>query len=164
MKINDDHMYHGAALTQVAEHERFTSINAVRFAKKLSRSSFRINESIGIYLKYAAKLIGTDYNFTFTKDNKQELIKLQKLCDKVFVALVCVADRQICCISLDELNNWLAARNAALGGKEDVSTILVNLPKGKAFRVNMNQPGRRNVYLSKPQIVARNRFPNALFE
>ena len=164
MKINDDHMYHGAALTQVAEHDRFTSINAVRFSKKLSRSSFRINEFIGVYLKYAGKLIGDDYNFTFSKDNKKELVKLQKLCEKVFISLVCVADRQICCISLEEFNNWIGVRQSALGSAEDVSTILIHLPKGKAFRVNMNKPGRRKIYLAKPQIVPRNRFPNALFE
>ncbi len=46
MKINDDHMFHGAALTQIAEHELFTSINAVRGSGKLSRSAFRVNESI----------------------------------------------------------------------------------------------------------------------
>jgi len=157
-------MYHGAALIQVAEHDLFTSINAVRFAKKLSRSSFRINESIGIYLKYARKLVGDDYNFTFSQENKKELAKLKKLCEKMFVALVCVADRQICCISLDEFNTWIETRRAALDKTENVSTILVNLPKSREFRVNMNKPGRRKVYLSKSQIVPRNRFPNALFE
>jgi hypothetical protein len=157
-------MYHGAALTQVAEHDLFTSINAVRFSKKLSRSSFRINETIGIFLKYAGNPVGDDYNFTFSRDNKKELVKLRDLCEKVFIALVCVADRQICCISLDEFDDWIEKRHSSLGSAEDVSTILVHLPKGKAFRVNMNKPGRRNTYLANPQIVSRKSFPNALFE
>jgi hypothetical protein len=55
MKINDDHLFHGAALTQIAEHPQFTAINAVRFKGVLSRSAFRINDSLGVYLKYAQK-------------------------------------------------------------------------------------------------------------
>lgn len=164
MKINDDHMFHGAALTQIAEHELFTSINAVRVSKKLSRSSFRINESIGIFVKYAGNPNGEDYNFTFTKENKKELKYLETICEKVYITLVCVKDRQICCLSSPDLYAWLAKRASALGTEEDASTILVSLPEGKAFRVNMNQPGRRKVYLGNPQIVARNQFPNALFE
>jgi hypothetical protein len=46
MKINDDHMYRGAALTQIAEHPRFTAINAFKF----SRSAFKANDGIGIYI------------------------------------------------------------------------------------------------------------------
>ena len=163
MKINDDHMYHGAALTQVAEHDLFTSINAVRFSDRLSRSSFRINETIGLFLKYAGKRIGSDYIFTFSKENKKELESLKRRCELVFISMVCVEDRQICCISLDEFNAWLKKRSAALRKHEDISTVLVNLLRGKAFRVNMNQPGRKKIYLSSPQIVPRNRFPNVLF-
>ena len=55
MKINDDHMYHGAALTQIAEHPQFTAINAFKHANRPSRSAFRINDDIGVYLKYASK-------------------------------------------------------------------------------------------------------------
>lgn len=164
MKINDDHMFHGAALTQIAEHELFTSINAVRISKKLSRSSFRINESIGMFVKYAAEPKGTDYNFTFSKENKKELSFLETICEKVYVVFVCVESRQICCITVGDFYEWLAKRKEALGKDEDASTILVSLPEEKSFRVNMNQPNRRKVYLAKPQIVSRNQFPNALFE
>lgn len=163
MKINDDHMYHGAALTQIAEHELFTSINAVKFDGHLSRSAFRVNEDIGIYIKYAGRPTGSDYIFTFTNANKTELARLMGRCDNVHLALVCVKDRQVCCISLAEFEAWLENRRVELGRVEATSTILVNLPIGKAFRVNMNQPGRRKIYLDNPQIVPRNRFPNILF-
>ena len=75
MKINDDHMYHGVALAQIAEHQQFTSIKAVRIDGDLSRSAFRINETIGVYLKYAAdpKPLDHDYIFTFTDPNRNEL-------------------------------------------------------------------------------------------
>ena len=67
MKINDDHMYHGAALTQIAEHEQFTAINAFEHGGKTSRSAFIVNHDIGVYLKYAGKPVGRykEYQFTF---------------------------------------------------------------------------------------------------
>jgi hypothetical protein len=166
MKINDDHLYHGAALTQIAEHPQFTAINAVRVGGGISQSAFRINDSIGVYLKYASepKPPAEDYIFTFTKANKDELAKIATQSDKLFVALVCIDDRQICCLEYSELQAWFQKRQHALGKNEDRSTILVKLPKGKEFRVNMNQPRRRKVYLADPQLVPRNRFPNALFE
>jgi hypothetical protein len=166
MKINDDHLYHGAALTQIAEHPQFTAINAVRAGGGISQSAFRINDSIGVYLKYASepKPPAEDYIFTFTKANKDELAKIANQSDKLFVALVCIDDRQICCLEYSELQAWFQKRQRALGTTEDTSTILVKLPKGKEFRVNMNQPRRRKVYLADPQLVPRNRFPNALFE
>lgn len=55
MKITDEHLYHGAALTQIAEHPSFTAINGIRIGGKLHRSAFRINDSIGVYFKYASK-------------------------------------------------------------------------------------------------------------
>lgn len=164
MKINDDHMYHGAALTQIAEHEQFTSINAVRTEGRLSRSAFRVNEDIGIYLKYATKRTGPDFVFTFTMAHKAELDRLRQLCGKVFIALVCVKDRYICCLSLAEFDHWIDKRHKELGHPEDTSTVLVHLRDGGGFRVNMNLPGKKKLYLAKPQIVARKRFPSALFE
>ena len=166
MKINNDHMVHGAALTQIAEHPQFTAINAVRINSEVSRSAFRINDSIGVYLKYAQKPKppAHDYTFTFNKDNKSELAKLSQQCDKLFITMVCVQDRHVCCIQYSEFQAWLMKRQRVLGNDEDTSTILVGLPKGKEFRVNMNLPGRRKLYLSTPQLVARKRFPDALFE
>ena len=143
MKLNDDHMYHGAALTQIAEHPQFMSITAVRRRGDLSRSAFRINETIGVYLKYATdpKPLNTDYVFTFTGPDKDELRSLDQLCDDAYIAMVCVQDRHICCISYAELTAWLKKREEALGQDEDTSTFLVHLPPGQHFRCNMNMPG-----------------------
>lgn len=166
MKINDDHLYHGAALTQIAEHPLFTAINAVRIGGTISQSAFRINDSIGVYIKYASnpKSPAEDYVFTFTKANKDELRKIASQSDGMFIALVCIGDRHICCLEYAELNEWFRKREVKLGTSEDTSTILVALRKGKEFRVNMNLPRRRNMYLDNSQLVPRNRFPSALFE
>ena len=164
MKINNDHMYHGAALTQIAEHPQFTAINSVHLGERLSRCAFRINDNIGVYLKYATSPGPfNDYVFSFNEEAKDELGYLSNVTDNVFIALVCVKARQICCISNKEFCDWLKRRQKARGEDEKISTILVRLPDGKAFRINMNQPGRRGKYLDKSQLIPRNRFPKVLF-
>lgn len=55
MRINKDHKYHGAALTQIAEHTAFSAINAFEDDLAKSRCAFRVNGDIGIYIKYNAK-------------------------------------------------------------------------------------------------------------
>ena len=55
MKINKEHLYHGAALNQIAEHEQFTAINTLEINEIRSRSAFKINQKISIYLKYCTK-------------------------------------------------------------------------------------------------------------
>ena len=62
MKIDDDHMYHGAVLLQIAEHPRFTAINTIELSGQKSRSAYRINDRIGIFLKYASKPSKTSAN------------------------------------------------------------------------------------------------------
>ena len=173
MHINDDHMYHGAALTQIAEHDRFTAINSIRLDDgRPSRSAFLINAGIVIYLKYATRLSiqGDDYIFTFNQGQKDELRHLNSSYrNSVFIALICVDERHICCISYDEFRRWLRKRRAALRDTnrdefEENSTILVQLQPRQQFQVNMNLPGSRGRYLDEEQRVPRNRFPNVLFE
>ena len=166
MKIRKEHQFHGAALTQIAEHPQFTAINAVRTTgDKISRSAFRINDEIGIYLKYATSPVQSsdDYIFTFEPSHKEELQKLRDMCQKVFIVLICVKGSEICCIPYRDLTRWFKKRYSEVGKNEETSTLLVGLPRNKSFRVNMNQPGTRGTYLDHPQIVSRNRFPKALF-
>ena len=106
MKINDDHMYHGAALLQVAEDPRFTAINSIEISGQKSRSAYRINDSIGIFLKYASKPSRTfgEYTFTFTDDHLRELAEVDsRQVTNTFIALVCVKDREIACLTLPQL-------------------------------------------------------------
>ena len=43
MEIREEHLYHGAALNQIAEHEQFTAINTLKITANESRSAFRVN-------------------------------------------------------------------------------------------------------------------------
>ncbi len=166
MKINDDHLYHGAALTQVAEHPQFTAINAFKNKAGISRSAFKVNDDIGLYLKYASTPKGTynEYVFTFTVAHFGELRALQKKSSSVYLALVCVKDRHICALSLEQLEAMVAHRRSKKGGSEEQYTILVVLETGKSFRVYVNAPGTKKTMLGKPLVVKRKDFPNRLFE
>lgn len=165
MKIHDDHMYHGAALTQVAEHPQFTAINAFNYQGRPSRSGFLVNHDVGIYLKYATKKTRRfgEFIFTFSTDHVAEIDALAQKAEKVFLVFVCVQAKEICCIRRTELTALIAQRELARGAAEHIHTVLVTAEAGKSFRVYMNAPGERKKKL-REIIVARNRFPNAIFE
>jgi len=165
MKINDDHMYQGAALTQIAEDPQFTAINAFKTAGAISRSAFKVNADIGVYLKYASKPKApfNEYVFTFSGDHLAELKSLKRKSGSAFLALVCVKERQICGLRYEEFMQLIDARKKAKGSSENQYTLLVTIPAGKSFRVYVNAPGKRKTMLGKSVIVSRNGFPGIIF-
>ncbi len=166
MKINDDHLYHGAALTQIAEDDRFTAINAFELSTGKSRSAFEINQRIGIYLKYASATKGPfkEYVFTFRQEHLEELVEIADKSKSVFLALVCVKGREICCLPYVQLLELIARRKKAKGYDEDQYTILVTMPEGKSFRSYINEPDRKGKILGKQVLISRNNFPGKIFE
>ncbi len=164
MKINDDHMYHGAALIQIAEHPQFTAINAFKYKKGISRSSFAVNDLIGVYLKYASQPTQPhqEYVFNFNQPHLDELKDLRKQKEKVFLGLVCVGAKQICCISYERLHDLIMKRADAKGQQEDTYSVLVTVLDGRRFRVYANAPGERNKKLGEIMI-PRSDFPGCLF-
>ena len=166
MKVDDDHLYHGAALIQIAEHPQFTTINSFKLTTGVSRSAYKINDEIGVYLKYASKPTPAfkEYVFTFRREHLNELKEIALKVEKVFMALVCVAAREICCLPYKPLTDLVAKRRAAKGAAESQYNVLVTLPARKSFRVYINKPGAKKTMLGKPRIINRNDFPDKLFE
>ncbi len=164
MKINDDHLYHGAALTQIAEHPSFKAINAYGNNGALSRSAFLINTDVGIYLKYASKPQGAfdEFVFTFHGHHLDELSSLSDKTEKVFICLVCISEREICSFSLQTLLSMISERKNDKGSPEDSYTVLVTLKKGQRFRAYLNTPGRKGRKMSE-QIIPRDNFPSCIF-
>jgi hypothetical protein len=164
MKINDDHMFHGAALTQIAEHPTFKAVNAFWLNGKRSHGSFRINDTTGVYMKYAGLPHGSakEYIFTFTNTHINELAILREHCTKVFVVLVCIKTKEICVITHGQLMQLVRHRKEILGSDEDQYQVLVTAPPNKQFRVYMNHPGRKGIMMGE-QLVPRNAFPEILF-
>ena len=165
MKINKEHLYHGAVLNQIAEHKQFTAINALKIGGKTSRSAFKVNDDIAVYLKYASEPSGSfrEYAFTFNKLNLSELRKINNSENHLHLALVCVHDNEVCCFPYSELLQFIKKRNEKLGETEDQYVLLVTLNKNESFRVNMNEPGKKKIYLGDPLIVRRKACPESLF-
>ena len=167
MKIDDDHLYHGAALIQIAEHPNFTAINSLREPRVSLRNTFLINDRIKVYLKYATKSKGklAEYCFSFKKDHLKELAIIAGIHPQnLFISLVCVKGREICCIRYMELMELVHARREDAGKEEEQYTILVTLPRKMNFRVYVNAHGTKNRYCSEPIKIPRNFFPNCLFQ
>jgi hypothetical protein len=161
MRIRDEHLYHGAALNQIAEHKKFTAINTLKVKGKVSRSAFRINAQTDVYLKYARKTAGKfkEYQFIFTKDHRAELKNIVDAGGDLYIVLVCVRDKHICCITYQEFEKLLEARRKSAGRVEAQFVILVTLSPGEAFRAYVNSPGKRGKFLKPKLKIPRNRFP-----
>ena len=169
MKIEDQHLYHGAALTQIAENDEFTAINPLDLLGKRLSSAFRINDNIGVYLKYNAvkpKPNG-EFPFTFSQDSLKELAGMAEHLHlkKVFVVLVCYKAREGCVVTLQRLKEMVATREKAAGKAEDQYVLLVTAPKNSQLRLYLNVPGKKGKLLKNTETkVPRNSFPAVLFE
>lgn len=165
MKITQEHLYHGAVLNQIAEHPQFTAINSLLVRGRTSRSAFKINNDIAVFIKYATQPIGPyqEYTFGFNSDNLSELKSISDAGNELFLALVCVGEKEICCFSYDILVDLIAERRRQRGVDEDQYTILVTLNQYESFRVGMNAPGQRGIYVGERPVISRNACPNALF-
>jgi len=166
MKIHDDHLYHGAALIQIAEHPQFTAINSLSIKGEAHRGAYRINDQVGVYLKYCASPNESyaEYTFTFNVNHLESLQKFQKQVQSLFLVLVCVKDRGICCISYQEFMDLVERRRKHKKENEEQYVIKVTVPEGKSMRVYMDSPGKRKTILGKAIVIPRNRFPDLLFE
>lgn len=165
MKIRDGHLYHGAALAQIVEHQQFTAINALKIAGRNSRSAYRINDSIVVYLKYATKPSErfNEYIFNFNQNNLDELQEISKHHSSIFITLVCYKDRQICCLPYKSLLELVRLRKQAKGKVESQYSVICVLKPKSSFRVNMNQPNSKGTYLTDDFKIKRRDFPNNLF-
>jgi hypothetical protein len=165
MHIDDNHRHYGSALIQIAEDPHFTAINAFRYLGRNSRCAFRVNKDIGVYVRYRTEPQGARvkvYTFAFGQDNLTELRRMSKRFSKLFLALVCVADREICCIPYVAFEKLVNARRVAKGEPEAEYIIEVNARPRKRLRVWVNPPNRKGLYLQQI-IIRRNDFPRALF-
>ena len=165
VRIDDDHMYHGAALIQIAEHPQFTAINSLKVSGAVSPAAYKINDEIAVYLKYAWSPTRTykEYTFAFHQEQLDELSEIAAINPRTFVVLVCVKERDICCISFEQLQELIGRRETAKGGPEDQYSILVTAPKGKRFRVYVNAPGVRKKMLDKEIVISRSAVPSIIF-
>jgi hypothetical protein len=163
MRIDDDHLYHGAALIQIAEHPEFTAINSIKIRGRAFRSAFRINDDVGIYLKYRKSVNDLDeYTFTFLESHIDELRQLAAVVPRLFLVLVCVDGREICCTGYGTFRKLLEQRRFFERVKHKTFTLVVRLRDHERFHVYANKPHRKGIMLGH-RIVPRSGFPARIF-
>jgi hypothetical protein len=165
MRIDEQQKYHGAALMQIASDPHFTAINAFEIGEEAARSAFLINSGIGIYLKYATTPVSQyeEYRFTFSSDQLKLLRRLSLKVPHVFLALVCVKGREVCCLPYEVLLELRARRREAKGADEDQYMIAVTLHHRKRFHVYINSPGSKGKMLGDAVTISRADFPGRIF-
>ena len=159
-------MYHGAALIQIAEHPKFTAINSFKYKKTVYKNAYTINNDSTLYLKYASKpkRPHNEYGFNFTNENLEELKKINKKAQKLYLGLVLVDDREICCLKYKELKRLIRSRKNILKKDEEQYTVLITAEAKKQLRAYINKPNVKNERTSVLLVIKRNDFPKALFD
>ena len=172
MKIADDHLFYGSAIIQVAEDESFTAINRFQSERVDSQCAYWVNQDIGLYLKYRTEpnfeaMIDDKnakvYIFVFNSETRRVIDEMANRSDRVFLGLVCVEDRQICCVSLAEYKDLLRRRFEALGEEDEQFRIQVGFTSGGKFRVYVTTPKRKGVPLGRVLRIAQSDFPSKVF-
>lgn len=102
------------------------------------------------------------YRFGFSRDNLGELRQMKKHLTKVFLALVCVDDREICCLPYDDFERLVNLRRKAKGEDEQVYVAEVQVRQRERFRVGISPPNEKGQWL-KSFVIPRSDFPRRLF-
>jgi hypothetical protein len=174
MTIDDNDLYYGAALKQIADHKLFKSINAEWQAKEKSRCAYRINTDIGVYIRAATKPVNSEYVFNFKNENIEEITALETVCKKaVFVVLVCynakaihkgsrmAQYRQICVLRPSQIQALIETKGATATAQHN---ILITVPSSKSMRARITIPGKKGARMELTRKIPRNAFPNLIFE
>ena len=115
-------------------------------------------------MKYASESQNKygEYAFNFHRDHLKEIEILNKKTERTFLALICVNEREICCLSHQLFIDIIAERKGRAGYAEDQYMILVTAMPRKKFRVYANSPGTKGKSLTQWK-VARSDFPEIIF-
>jgi hypothetical protein len=164
MKIRLEHQNIGAAVMQIAEHDQFTAINALKLNGKAISNAFLINSHIAVLCKYATEPNRTgEYVFTFSEDQMQTLSQLLPKHESLFFGLVCVEGSEVCCLSKAQFEELLGYRKESAGKNESQYAILVTIKAGASFRVCVNAAGKKGKYAGNQLTIPRKAFPDAMF-
>jgi hypothetical protein len=97
MKIQEQDRFHGAALTQIVEHDSFKALN--RASTKYGH--YLVNADRHVFVKYS-KSTRSPWSFTFQSHDFQSIQAEVSAGHLVFVCLVC-GTVTVCALSKDEL-------------------------------------------------------------
>lgn len=101
--IREFEFYHGLVFARIL-HSIQRPLSIQPYASP-SNSSYVINDSIGVYVKYSTKRL-TPWRFSFRKEHQDEIYEMKSVYGRVFLVLVC-SDDGIVCLSYEELKQIL---------------------------------------------------------
>jgi hypothetical protein len=168
MRIHDHHLNLGAALAQIAEHAAFSALTVFEYDGEHSKCAYRINDRTGAYIKYSTAPTVKDpnrernYVFFVEQPDLNQFAALQRVCEDVFLVLVCVSEKDICVLSARELRRRVELRQRALGYPEEYYRIIVTAEANKQFYVNVQNPDGDGEKTGSIR-VSRKAFPDVLF-
>ena len=145
MKIKDKDWFHGAALTQICEHESFTALN--KASEKMGH--YQINHDKRILVKYSSFERGP-WQFTFRADDVETISEDIDAEQQSFLCLVC-GYNTICMLDADEIETLLDL------DFDESQWIKVDYPSGGSMRARGSEGELGHV-------VRHNIFPGGLFE
>jgi hypothetical protein len=165
MKIRIEHQNLGAALLQIAEHPQFTAINSLQIKTTKINNAFLINTNTALFLKYASgpNNNSSEYIFTFSAEQMGNIKNMHISYAKLFFGLVCVEDREICCLTYDQFATMIQERKSLAKQDEESYQILVTVKQGGSLRAYMNAPGKKGQTAGEALVITRKSFPEALF-
>lgn len=143
MKIDHKDLYHGAALTQIAEHDSFKALNKA----DQKYGHYLVNTDRRLLTKHSEKN-AEPWQFTFQVDDLQTLRSDIASGFKTFAVLVCGQDT-ICLLSEEELREVIDLDAATQ------QWIRVSVPKA-SMRVNGSSGTLKHA-------IKHNGFPNRIF-
>lgn len=145
MKVQEQDIYHGIALSQIVRHESFKALNS----GSEKNGHYQINKDVHVLIKYRTNE-GDTWNFTFKPSEIGALKKIAKKGDTVFLCLVCSTDT-VCALSYAEIQSLLIAQT------KDQQSITIESPYNASLRV-------RGTKGALPHTIPHNAFPKRLFE
>ncbi len=122
--IKDFQLYHGAALHKLIDSGGEVTLQ--NYSNK-SNSSYVLNSSIGLYIKYSTKRLAP-WQFSFAKEHQDEILEIRNIYQDVFILLVCGTDG-IVSLNFSELKILLDEHH------KEIETIAVSRPQGKMYKV-----------------------------
>lgn len=144
MKIQQQDLFHGAALMQAVEHPSFKALNKAPDGKY---GHYVLNNDTRLFVKYTTG-DGPDYWFTLSKQDVAAIRKDQADGYRAFAVLVCGGET-ICAVRAEDLWNVADARPS--GGQQ----VWVRSDFGKSMRFGHGQD-------QLPHAIAHQSFPEVV--
>lgn len=144
MKIQDQDIYHGTALTQVVQHDSFKALN--RASGKYGH--YLVNKDQHLFVKYRTNR-KSPWSFTLQPDELDAIRKEVKLKKFVFLCMVCGA-ATVCALTHEELQSIVDIASST------PQWIKVTVPKGGSCHVTGSIG-------ALDRVVPHNAFPEKIF-